>query len=132
MDLAINESQKKLGKPGLLEEDKINIILSGAGRLAKALEEEIYRDVTEKEGKSFDYCSNEMNMLALSTIFACWSGWVFKAKSVDPGRPEDSRQQASAVNKYVESLVRNAINAGQKLGDDGKPAYGKTQSIEIS
>jgi hypothetical protein len=132
MDLAINESQRKLGRPVLLEEDRVNIFLTGAGRLAKALEEDIHREVTEKEGKSYEYCSNEMNMLALSTILACWSGWVFKAKSVDPGRPKDSRELASAVNKYVGSLVRNAINAGQQLGEDGKPAYGKNLSIEIS
>ncbi len=133
MDNAINESERKLGRKGIfLDEDKFNIVLKGGAGLAKKLEKEIHREVTEKEGKSYDNRSNEMNMLALSIILACWSGWVFKAKSVDPGRPEDSRQQASAVNKYVESLVRNAINAGQKLGDDGKPAYGKTQSIEIS
>ncbi|MFZ0741420.1 MAG: hypothetical protein WBM37_00590 [Nitrososphaeraceae archaeon] len=58
--------------------------------------------------------------------------FAFKYISGLLGFKEDSRQQASAVNKYVESLIRNAINAGQKLGDDGKPAYGKTQSIEIS
>jgi hypothetical protein len=132
MDIAIRESETKLSRTGsLLEDDRFNIVLKGGARLAKALEEEIHREVTEKEGKSYDYCSNEMNMLALSTILACWSGWVFKAKSVDLKRPEESREQASAVNKYVESLVRNAIYAGRKLGEDGKPPYGKSQSIAI-
>ena len=60
----IKESENKLKEKGkLLDEDRINILLRGAVTTAKALEEEIYREVKQKENKSYDYCSSEMNHL---------------------------------------------------------------------
>ncbi|MFZ0513941.1 MAG: hypothetical protein WAM14_20205 [Candidatus Nitrosopolaris sp.] len=55
----------------------------GAMITSKALEKEIYREVKQRENRSYDYCSNEMNLLALTTILAAWCGWVFKSKSQD-------------------------------------------------
>lgn len=79
---AISESEKKLKEKGkLLDEDRINILFRGAVTAAKTLEEEIYREVKQKENRSYDYCSNEMNLLALVTILAGWCGSVFKSKS---------------------------------------------------
>jgi hypothetical protein len=130
--LALNQSEKELHRIDQLSEDaRFNILVKGAVKLAKALEEEIYREVKQKEGKSYDHCSNEMNMLALSTILACWSGWVFKSKSEDKKRATESREQASAVSKYIESLIRNAINAGQKMGEGGETPEGKSRLIAI-
>ena len=68
---AIKESENKLKEKGkLLDIDRINILLSGAATTAKALEEEIYREVKQREKKAYDFCSNEMNLLALATILA--------------------------------------------------------------
>ena len=72
---------------------------------AKMLEEEIYREVKQRENRSYDYCSNEMNLLALAAILAEQSGWVFKSKSEDKNRETESREQAAVVNKYIESFI---------------------------
>jgi hypothetical protein len=49
---AIKESKTKLKEKGeLLDEDRINIILRGAVSTAKTLEEEIYREVKQRENK---------------------------------------------------------------------------------
>lgn len=99
---------------------------------AKTLEEEIYREVKQKENRSYDYCSNEMNLLALVTILAGWCGWVFKSKSEDQKRPTESREQAAAVNKYIESLICNSIKAGQRIGQCGGTPEGRSEFIDIS
>jgi hypothetical protein len=129
----IKESENKLKEKGkLLDEDRINILLRGAVTTAKALEEEIYREVKQKESRSYDYCSNEMNLLALATILAAWSGWVFKSKSEDQNRPTESREQATAVNKYIESFIRNSIKGGQRIGEDGGTPEGRSEFIDIA
>lgn len=133
MGLTLNESEKELHRTDQLSgEARLNILLKGAMTLAKGLEEEIYREVKQREGKSYDYGSNEMNLLALAAILACWSGWVFKSKSEDQKRALDSREQAAAINKYVESFIRNAINAGQRMGEGGGTPEGRSQLIEIA
>lgn len=129
----IKESETKLKEKGkLLDEDRINILLKGAMTTAKALEQEIYREVKQRENKSYDYCSNEMNLVALATILAAWSGWLFKSKSEDKNRQTESREQAAAVNKYIESFIRNSINAGQRIGEGGGTPDGRTEFIEIA
>ena len=129
----IKESETKLKEKGkLLDEDRINILLKGAMTTAKALEQEIYREVKQRENKSYDYCSNEMNLVALATILAAWSGWLFKSKSDDKNRQTESREQAAAVNKYIESFIRNSINAGQRIGEGGGTPDGRTEFIEIA
>ena len=85
----------------------------------------------QKEGKSYDYDSNEMDLLALGVIFSSWSGWIFKAKSEDPSRELESREQAKAVSKYVESMIMNAIRGGQNIGKDNGSPDGKSQPIDI-
>jgi len=128
----IKESENKLKERGkLLDEDRINILLRGAVTTAKALEEEIYREVKQKENRSYDYCSNEMNLLSLATILAAWSGWVFKSKSEDQNRHTESREQAAAVNKYIESFIRNSIKAGQRIGECGGTPEGRREFIDI-
>lgn len=129
----IKESETKLKEKGkLLDEDRINILIKGAMTTAKALEQEIYREVKQRENKSYDYCSNEMNLVALATILAAWSGWLFKSKSEDKNRQTESREQAAAVNKYIESFIRNSINAGQRIGEGGGTPDGRTEFIEIA
>ena len=129
---AIKESENKLKEKGkLLDIDRINILLSGAATTAKALEEEIYREVKQREKKAYDFCCNEMNLLALATILAAWSGWVFKSKSEDESRQIESREQAAAVSKYIESFIRNSINAGQRIGEGGKTPEGRSEFIEL-
>jgi hypothetical protein len=130
--LAISESEKEFHVTGqLTEKSRLNILLKGAMSLARGLEEEIYREVKQRENKSYDYGSNEMNLLSLSAILACWSAWVFKSKSEDPSRQAESREQAAAVSKYIESFIRNAIDAGRQMGEGGGTPEGKSQLIEI-
>jgi len=130
--MAIKESEKELHTTGLLtDKSRFDIILRGAMLLARELEQEIYREVKKRENKSYDCESNEMNLLSLSVILACWSAWVFKAKSEDPNRASESREQAAAVSKYMESFFRNAINAGQQMGKGGEIPEGKIHNIEI-
>jgi len=54
----------------------LDILLDGALSLATNLERDIYNEVLQKEGKSYDYDSNEMDLLALGVIFSSWSGWI--------------------------------------------------------
>jgi hypothetical protein len=129
---AIHVSETKLKHKGKIScEDRLNIILGCAMKTAEKLEEETYREVKKKEQKSYDYPSNEMNLFALATILAAWSGWVFKSKSEDLKRPSESREKAAAVSKYIESIVRNAVEKGQKLGEGGGRPEGKTIFMEI-
>ena len=116
---------------GILRVDQLDILLDGALSLATNLERDIYNEVLQKEGKSYDYDSNEMDLLALGVIFSSWSGWIFKAKSEDPSRELESREQAKAVSKYVESMTMNAIRGGQNIGKDNGSPDGKSQPIDI-
>jgi hypothetical protein len=129
--LAINDSEKELHKTGQLTDKSRLDMLNGAMSLARGLEQEIYHEVNQIENKSYDYGSNEMNLLSLSVILACWSAWVFKSKSEDPNRAIESREQAAAVSKYIEPFIRNAISAGQQMGNGGGRPEGKSQLIEI-
>ena len=72
-----------------------------------------------------------MNLLSLATILAAWSGWVFKSKSEDQNRHTESREQAAAVNKYIESFIRNSIKAGQRIGECGGTPEGRREFIDI-
>ena len=84
MAATIKRSESRLKEKGrVLEEDRLNILLRGAMMIAKRLEEEIYHEVKEREHKSYNYCSNEINILALATLLSAWSSWVFKSKSDD-------------------------------------------------
>ncbi|MGH9982863.1 MAG: hypothetical protein ACRD8W_02775 [Nitrososphaeraceae archaeon] len=85
----------------------------------------------QKEGISYDYDSNEMDLLALGIIFSAWSSWIFKAKSEDASREEGSREQAKAVSKYVESMIVNAIRGGQNISKDNGQPEGKSELIDI-
>jgi hypothetical protein len=116
---------------GILRVDQLDILLDGALSLATSLERDIYNEVLQKEGNSYDYDSNEMDLLALGIIFSSWSGWIFKAKSEDPSREEGSREQAKAVSKYVESMIVNAIRGGQNIGKDNGQPEGKRELIDI-
>lgn len=61
-------------------------------------------------------------MLGAATILSAWSAWIFKAKSEDKTRQTESRNSALAVNKHVESLITNAIEAGVEIGkNNGQP-----------
>ena len=73
-----------------------------------------------------------LTLVALATILAAWSGWLFKSKSEDKNRQTESREQAAAVNKYIESFIRNSINAGQRIGEGGGTPDGRTEFIEIA
>jgi len=107
---------------GILRVDQLDILLDGALSLATDLERDIYNEVLHKEGRSYHYDSNEMDLLALGIIFSSWSGWIFQAKSEDPSRDAESREQAKAVSKYVESMIVNAIRGGQNIGkNNGQP-----------
>jgi hypothetical protein len=117
---------------GILRVDQLDILLDGALSLATNLERDIYKEVLRKEGKSYDYDSNEMDLLALGVIFSSWSGWIFKAKSEDPSREAESREQAKAVSKYIESMIVNAIRGGQNIGKDNGSPEGKSEPINIA
>ena len=71
-----------------------------------------------------------MNLLALATILEAWSGWVFKSKSEDQSRP--TAEQATAVNKYIESFIRNSIKAGQMIGEGCGTPEGRSEFIDIA
>jgi len=72
-----------------------------------------------------------MNLLALATIFAAWSGWVCNSKSEDQNRHTVSREQAATVNKYIESFIRNSIKAGQRIGECGGTPEGRREFVDI-
>jgi hypothetical protein len=129
----IKEPESKLSEKGkLLDEDRIDILIRGAMMTVKALEEEIYREVKQKENKSYDYCSNEMNLFALATTLVSWSSWVFKSKSEDKNREIESRDKATAVNEYIQSFIRNSIDAGQRIGEGGGIPERRRELIEIT
>jgi hypothetical protein len=131
--IALSESEKRLHRTDQLsDEARLNILTRGVMTLAKGLEEEIYREVKQRENTSYSYGSNEMNMFAMAAILAAWSGWVFKSKSEDPNRAVESREQAAAINKYTGSFILNAIIAGQRMGEGGGIPEGKSQLIEVS
>jgi hypothetical protein len=111
--------------------DQLDILLDGALSLATNLEREIYNEVLHKEGRSYDYDSNEMDLLALGLIFSSWSSWIFKAKSEDPSRDAESREQAKAVSKYIESMIVNAIRGGQNIGKNNGQPEGSNEPICI-
>lgn len=94
---------------GILGVDQADILLAGALNAAIILEKNIYKEIISKEGRSYDSDSNEMDLLALGLILSAWSAWVFKAKSEDPGKGPESREQAKAVSKYIETMIVNAI-----------------------
>jgi hypothetical protein len=74
MHLAINESENELHMTGqLTDKSRLDILLKSAVSVAIGLEEEIYREVKQRENRSYDYGSNEMNPLSLSVILTCWS-----------------------------------------------------------
>jgi hypothetical protein len=68
---------------------------------------------------------------AVGVILSAWSSWVFKSKSEDKNRQVESRDQATAVNKYIISFVRNSVNAGQRIGEGGGAPEGKRELVEI-
>jgi len=35
------------------------------------------------------------------------------------------------VSKYIESFIRNSINAGQRIGEGGKTPEGRSEFIEL-
>ena len=124
----IKEPESKLSEKGkLLDEDRIDILIRGAMMTVKALEEEIYRSKTE----SYDYCSNEMNLFALATTLVSWSSWVFKSKSEDKNREIKSRDKATAVNEYIQSFIRNSIDAGQRIGEGGGIPERRRELIDV-
>jgi len=43
----------------------------------------------------------------------------------------ESREQAAAVNKYIESFIRNPIKAGQRIGECGGTPEGRREFIDI-
>jgi hypothetical protein len=129
----VSERAKSSGVTnGILRVDQLDILLDGALSLATNLERDIYKEVLRKEGKSYDYDSNEMDLLALGVIFSSWSSWIFKAKSEDPSREAESREQAKAVSKYIESMIVNAIRGGQNIGKDNGSPEGKSEPINIA
>jgi hypothetical protein len=131
MGIALERAKSSGVNNGILRVDQLDILLDGALSLATSLERDIYNEVLQKEGKSYDYDSNEMDLLALGVIFSSWSGWIFKAKSEDPSRDAESREQAKAVSKYVESMMVNAIRGGQNIGKDNGQPEGKSELIDI-
>lgn len=131
MGIVINRAEEAGYKYALVPADQKDILLVGALTIARKLEEEIYNDVKEKEGQSYGVPSNEMQLLAFAVILSAWSGWVFKAKSEDPNRPEESRELAKTVSKYVETMIVNAIKGGQNIGKGSGRPEGKKEPINI-
>jgi hypothetical protein len=127
------ESAKKAGiQGGVITKDQVNILLTGALTAAKQLEEQIHDEVKQKEGQSYGVPSNEMQLLAFALMWSAYAGWVFKAKSEDPNRNEESRKQADAVSKHVETMIINAIRGGQKIGKNSGRPEGKKEPISIA
>lgn len=131
MDIVLERAKSSGVTNGILRVDQLDILLDGALSLATDLEKDIYNEVLHKEGRSYDYDSNEMDLLALGVIFSSWSGWIFKAKSEDPNRDAESREQAKAVSKYVESMIANAIRGGQNIGKNNGQPEGRNELIDI-
>jgi hypothetical protein len=116
---------------GILGVDQADILLAGALNAAIILEKNIYKEIISKEGRSYDSDSNEMDLLALGLILSAWSAWVFKAKSEDPGRGPESREQAKAVSKYIETMIVNAIRGGQNIGKNNGQPEGRNELVGI-
>jgi hypothetical protein len=116
---------------GILGVDQADILLAGALNAAIILEKNIYKEIISKEGRSYDSDSNEMDLLALGLILSAWSAWVFKAKSEDPGRGPESREQAKVVSKYIETMIVNAIRGGQNIGENNGQPEGRNELISI-
>ena len=116
---------------GILGVDQADILLAGALNAAIILEKNIYKEIISKEGRSYDSDSNEMDLLALGLILSAWSAWVFKAKSEDPGRGPESREQAKAVSKYIETMIVNAIKGGQNIGKNNGQPEGRNELVGI-
>lgn len=104
MGIIIDRAKESGVSNKVYPEDQRNILLPGAFAAAHKLQEEIYNEVVQKEGNSYDL-SNEMKLLAFAVIWSAWSAWVFKAKSEDPDRQGESRKKAEAVSKYIETMV---------------------------
>ena len=131
MGIVLKRAKSSGVTDGILRVDQLDILLDGALSLATNLEREIYNEVLYIEGRSYDYDSNEMDLLALGLIFSSWSSWIFKAKSEDPSRDLESREQAKAVSKYVESMIVNAIRGGQNIGKNNGQPEGRNEPIGI-
>jgi hypothetical protein len=116
---------------GILGVDQADILLAGALNAAIILEKNIYKEIISKEGRSYDSDSNEMDLLALGLILSAWSAWVFKAKSEDSGRGPESREQAKAVSKYIETMIVNAIRGGQNIGKNNGQPEGRNELVGI-
>lgn len=118
---------------GILGVDQADILLAGALNAAIILEKNIYKEIILKEGRSYDSDSNEMDLLALALglILSAWSAWVFKAKSEDPGKGPESREQAKAVSKYIETMIVNAIRGGQNIGKNNGQPEGRNELVGI-
>jgi hypothetical protein len=116
---------------GILGVDQADILLAGALNAAIILEKNIYKEIISKEGRSYDSDSNEMDLLALGLILSAWSAWVFKAKSEDPGKGPESREQAKAVSKYIETMIVNAIRGGQNIGKNNGQPEGRNELVGI-
>jgi hypothetical protein len=63
-----------------------------------------------------------MIMLGAATILTAWSAWMFRAKSEDPNRPQQSKDEALAVSNHLHSLFVRSIKAGDEIGiNNGRP-----------
>ena len=106
----IADRAKEAGKSNaVFLEDQRNILLPGAFAAADNSRERFTKKLYRK--RAYDP-SNEMKVLASAIIWSAWCAWVFKAKSEDPDRPEESRNQAEAVSKICKTTIVNAIRVG--------------------
>jgi hypothetical protein len=64
MGIVFNRAKEAGIYGGIIPEDQKNILLAGALTAAQQLEEELYNEVKKKEGRSYDFPSNEMQLLA--------------------------------------------------------------------
>jgi hypothetical protein len=105
---------------GQIDIDSIfRILLPGIHAIAEKLERDLYQELKEIEGDPWLPNSNEMNLFAFAVMLSSWSAWCFKSKSEDPNRQEQSRSQAAAVSKHLESIITKAIQAGERIGQKG-------------
>jgi hypothetical protein len=139
----ISEIERGLGKAqaaskdmgisgGILHEHIINILLPICHTAALKLEKEIFSTVSSMEGESWPAEANELNLLAFGTILTAWASWCFKAKSDDPNRDPLTRRQAAVVDKYIKTMINNAINAGRTIGTDNGRPEGREELIGVS
>lgn len=117
----IKTSAKKNVPEGKVDElDIKTILLNGVYELSKKMCMEIHQEIVKKEGYSWSDKSNEMRLMSMGVIFCSWASWVFKAKSEDAKRNHDSINQAACVNKYLKSIIDNAIIKGIVIGEHNK------------